>query len=55
MPLPKKKQFIQEVVEPQIQIPVEPQILQEIVTNEVVCAKCLDGEECIDGECVCGE
>jgi len=39
MPLPeniKKKQFIQEVVEPEVSTPVEPEVLQEIVEEAPV-------------------
>jgi len=39
MPLPgsnKKRQFIQEVVEPEVSTPVEPEVLQEIVEEAPV-------------------
>jgi hypothetical protein len=31
---PKKKEFLQEVVEPEIQVPTEPEMLQEIFEGE---------------------
>jgi len=39
MPLPgsnRKRQFIQEVVEPEVSTPVEPEVLQEIVEEAPV-------------------
>lgn len=48
MSLPKKAQFIQEVVEPQKQVPVEPQVLQEILDPEI-CEICADSPE----GCIC--
>lgn len=34
--IPKKKQFLQEIVEPEVNTPVEPEVLQEIVEEEPV-------------------
>ena len=36
MPLPKPKQFLQEVVEPEVATPVEPEVLSEIVEDAPV-------------------
>ena len=39
MPLPeniKKRQFIQEVVEPEVSTPVEPEVLQEVIEEAPV-------------------
>jgi len=37
MPLPNsKRQFLQEVIEPEVQTPVEPELLQEIVEEAPV-------------------
>jgi len=51
MPLPeniKKKQFIQEVVEPEVSTPVEPEVLQEIVEEAPVEEETVEEETAVE-------